>query len=191
VPEESQAGGEPPVPASAPLPVDPIAALGDVPPHSGEAPSSFASPATTLVGRSLALARSGAVLDNPMAPGARRRLRHKHITSATKEPKYAAYMDNWVKKVERIGRLNFPEEARRARLTGRLVMDVVIEADGSVASIDVLKSSGHPELDTAAQRIVRLGEPYAPLPAEIRAETDVLHIKRSWQIRPGSRWQSD
>jgi len=38
-------------------------------------------------------------------------------------------------------------------------------------------------LDDAAVRIVQLAGPFAPLPPEIRARTDVLHITRTWVFR--------
>ena len=45
------------------------------------------------------------------------------------------------------------------------------------------KSSGHKLLDDAAIRIVKLSAPFAPFPAEIRKETDILDIIRTWQFR--------
>ncbi|MGB0713556.1 MAG: energy transducer TonB, partial [Gammaproteobacteria bacterium] len=143
--------------------------------------------ASTLISQSMALVGSDA-FEAPSGRSARSDLRHKHINPSTREPRYAAYMDAWVKKVERIGNLNYPAEARRMRLSGQLVLDVCIRADGSLESMEVLNSSGHPELDQAALEIVRLGAPYAPLPGSIREETDILHITRGWRFSGQDIW---
>jgi protein TonB len=108
--------------------------------------------------------------------------RRKAISAATKEYKYAAYLDAWRRKVERIGNLNYPDEAKRQRLYGNLILHVAVKKDGSVEQIRVLHSSGHKLLDDAAVRIVRLAAPFSPFPQEIRAETDILDITRTWQF---------
>ena len=108
--------------------------------------------------------------------------RRKWISANTKEYEYAAYNQAWVAKVERVGNINYPEEIRRKKLVGELLMTVGINQDGSVESIDVLRSSGKIELDQAAIRIVRLAAPYSPLPEQIKANVDVLHITRTWRF---------
>jgi len=95
---------------------------------------------------------------------------------------YAAYMDAWVKKVERIGNLNYPDEARRKRLSGRLILAVSLRPDGSIHSIDLIRSSGQQVLDDAAIRIVKLASPFAKFPKNIRSETDILRITRTWEF---------
>lgn len=109
--------------------------------------------------------------------------RHLYLNARTQEYKYAAYMDAWRAKVERVGNLNYPEQARRQNLAGSLVLDVAINPDGSLHGTDVLRSSGHKLLDDAAVRIVEMAAPYPVLPPDIRAETDVLHITRTWKFR--------
>ena len=106
----------------------------------------------------------------------------KHISASTQEYKYAAYLDAWRRKVERIGNLNYPDEAKRRKLYGNLVLSVALRPDGSVEEIRLTRSSGHALLDDAAIRIVRLAAPYAPFPKEIREETDLLEITRTWQF---------
>ena len=108
--------------------------------------------------------------------------RRKWISANTREYEFAAYMQAWVAKVERVGNLNYPEEVRRLKLVGDLVMTVGINLDGSVESIDVRRSSGLPQLDQAATRIVRLAGPYSPLPEHINSTVDVLHITRTWRF---------
>lgn len=112
-----------------------------------------------------------------------KRPRRKTLMASTQEYKYASYLDAWRRKVERVGNLNYPDEAKRRKLYGNLVLHVAIRPDGSVRAINVRKSSGHKLLDDAAIRIVKLAAPFAPFPAEIRKETDILDIIRTWQFR--------
>lgn len=104
--------------------------------------------------------------------------------------KAAAYERGWQDKIERVGSLNFPDEARRKHLSGSLVLSVGLKSDGTIYSIKVDQSSGYPVLDDAAQRIVRLAAPYAPFPLELREEGDVLVIKRKWAFLSDSRVQT-
>jgi protein TonB len=112
-----------------------------------------------------------------------KRPRKKYISANTREYVYAAYMRGWSDRVQRVGNLNYPEEARRRGLHGDLLLTVGIDRDGSIHSIDVIRSSGQPLLDAAAERIVRLAAPFPPLPAE--AKVDQLYITRTWQFLPG------
>ncbi|MEJ2576452.1 MAG: energy transducer TonB [Gammaproteobacteria bacterium] len=116
-----------------------------------------------------------------------RDVRRKAINASTQEYKYAAYLEAWRKKVERIGNLNYPEEAKRKSLYGNLMLHVAVRADGSVERIRLVRSSGHKTLDDAAMRIVELAAPFAPFPPDIRAEVDVLDITRTWQFLSGNR----
>jgi protein TonB len=109
--------------------------------------------------------------------------RRKVITASTREYEFASYMSAWVSKVERVGNLNYPTELRRQKLHGDLVLTVGIHQNGTVESIDVRRSSGVPEIDEAAIRIVRLAAPYSPLPGNITESVDILHITRTWRFQ--------
>lgn len=111
-----------------------------------------------------------------------KRPRHKFLNARTQEYKYAAYMDAWRAKIERIGNLNYPEEAKQRHLTGNLLLDVALNANGTVNNISVQRSSGQKILDDAAIRIVELAAPFAPFPPEIREDVDILHITRTWKF---------
>ncbi|GAB4295366.1 MAG: energy transducer TonB [Thiohalomonadaceae bacterium] len=116
--------------------------------------------------------------------------REKYITASTREYIAASYENAWRMKVERIGNLNYPDEARRANLSGALMLDVAINADGSLKDVQVVRSSGHRVLDEGAIRIVKMAAPYAPLPQALRKDTDVLHIVRTWLFENGNQLET-
>ncbi len=94
----------------------------------------------------------------------------------------AQYLKDWESKVERTGNLNYPEVALKKDFSGTLTMDVGIKADGSIYSIQIVRSSGTLELDEAAKKIVRMSAPFPPLPFDLRKEVDVLVITRVWKF---------
>ena len=91
-------------------------------------------------------------------------------------------MREWINRVERIGNLNYPDQARRQKLSGTLILDVVINADSELVKTDLRQSSGHKILDDAAIRIVKLAAPFSAFPEKLRQEADVIHITRSWEF---------
>ena len=114
--------------------------------------------------------------------------RRKAINARTRDYKYSNYLDAWRNKVERIGNLNYPQEAKRKGLFGNLILHVALRSDGSIETLRIVRSSGHALLDEAAMNIVRLAAPYSPFPADIKSETDVLDITRTWQFLRGDRF---
>lgn len=142
-----------------------------------------------LVNQSLAMASLNAEIAQRLEARAKRP-RRKFISATTREYKYAAYMEAWRSKVERVGNLNYPEEARRKKLSGSLIVEVALAPDGSVSDIAIRRPSGHEELDQAAIRIVKLAAPFAPFPKDINSEIDVLHITRTWQFQGNYRLTS-
>ena len=149
-------------------------------------PETQALSAAQLIDRSMEIASLNAELSESVRSYAQRP-REKRIYSRTQEYKYASYMHDWIAKIERIGTLNFPDEARRQHMSGNLLLDVALNADGSINNIAVLRPSGFRVLDDAALRIVHLAAPYAPFPDYIRRETDVLHIIRTWEFLSNSQ----
>ena len=120
-----------------------------------------------------------------------KRPRIKRLTSlSTASSADAFYLNSWRRKIESIGNLNYPEEARRQKLYGSLRLMVAVLPDGSLKDVELLESSGHKVLDDAAIRIVRLAAPFAPFPDELRQTTDVLEIIRTWQFRKNSSLRS-
>lgn len=143
-----------------------------------------------LVERALEIARLEAQIDKSWE--AYQKLpRRKFIGARTQEYRFAQYIEDWRIKVERIGNLNYPEQARRERLFGKLQLSVSILKDGNVENIEVSKSSGHRILDAAAMRIVKLAAPYSPLPPSITKDTDILTITRTWTFTSSDRLESE
>jgi periplasmic protein TonB len=142
-----------------------------------------------LIEQSLEVARLAAEIERQSEAYAKRP-RRKFVSANTREYEFAAYMRAWVARVERIGNLNYPEEARRSNLSGQLVLTVAVRRDGSVERIDVVQPSGHPLLDEAAIRTVNLATPFGPLP-ETRERVDVLHITRTWNFLPGGTLRNE
>jgi protein TonB len=115
---------------------------------------------------------------------------HRLSAASTMKDKGAWYKDEWRKKVERIGNLNYPDEARRKQIYGNLRLMVSINRDGSLYEVLVLESSGQPLLDQAAQRIVRLAAPFAPFTGDL-SDIDRLEIIRTWKFARGDRLSSN
>ncbi|CAD5106437.1 energy transducer TonB [Zestomonas carbonaria] len=115
---------------------------------------------------------------------------HRLNAASTMRDKGAWYKDEWRKKVERVGNLNYPDEARRQRIYGHLRMLVSINRDGSLYEVQVLESSGQQVLDEAARRIVRLAAPFAPFTGDL-ADIDRLEIIRTWRFERGDRLSSN
>jgi periplasmic protein TonB len=148
----------------------PIAPPGEVKPNE---------PARDLVDKSLEIARLEAQIRREMQ-AYQERPKKKFIGARASEYRFAVYVDNWRMKIERIGNLNYPEEARQKRMHGSLQLTVGIRADGEVESVEINKSSKIKILDQAAIRIVRLAAPFDRFPDNIKADTDILYITRTW-----------
>lgn len=133
--------------------------------------------------RDLAMARLAAEIHLRSQRYAKRPKR-KFVSASTREYTYATYLRSWVDRVERVGNLNYPDEARRRHIGGLLVISVAIRRDGGIERADVIQSSHIPMLDAAALRIVRLSEPFEPLP-RTDENVDILHVTRTWQFMPG------
>ncbi|MEO7742413.1 MAG: energy transducer TonB [Usitatibacter sp.] len=135
--------------------------------------------ARDLVDKSLEIARLEAQIRRDHQ-AYQERPKRQFVGARASEYRFAQYVDSWRLKIERVGNLNYPEEAKARRLYGRLQLTVAIKADGEVESVEVNRSSGHKVLDQAAIRIVRLASPFERFPANIKSDTDILHITRTW-----------
>ena len=114
------------------------------------------------------------------------RPRKRFIGANATADRFVQYEEDWRAKIERVGTINFPAEAR-GKLYGVLRLTVTIRPDGSVESIDLDRSSGLKVLDRAAFRIVQMAAPFAAFPADIRKDTDLLVITRTWFFDKGDK----
>ena len=111
--------------------------------------------------------------------------RVKTISASTKDYEYRLYFEAWRQKVERIGALNYPESAKVGNL-GALRLTVSLNKEGNIKEIIINKTSGNKELDEAAIKIVRLGEPYAVFSPKMQKEVDLINITRTWKFTEDS-----
>lgn len=115
-----------------------------------------------------------------------KRPRKQFIGANAAEYRFAQYEEEWRVKIERVGTLNYPAEAR-GKMYGNLRLTVTIRPDGSVDSIELDRSSGLDVLDAAAFKIVRMATPFAAFPPDIRRDTDLLVITRTWFFGHGDK----
>ena len=134
-----------------------------------------------LAARSLEMARLRAELSKEFS-AYQERPRKAFVGARAAEYRFARYVEDWRSKIERVGNLNYPDEARRQRLYGTLQLTVSVRRDGTVDSIEINRSSGFKLLDQAAIRIVELAAPFAAFPADISKDVDILAITRTWSF---------
>ena len=142
-----------------------------------------------LAARSLAIARLEAQVSRNIDEY-NKRPRKSFVGARASEYRFAQYVDDWRQKVERIGNINYPEGAR-GKMYGSLVLEVSLKPDGEIEAIAVMRSSGHQVLDRAAERIVRMAAPYSRFPPDVRKDTDILVITRTWHFKSGDRLSGD
>jgi len=138
-----------------------------------------------LADLSLAAMRLQAQIDRQIQEY-QKRPRKKFIGANVSEYRFAQYEEDWRAKVERVGTLNYPAEAR-GRVYGNLRLTVTIRPDGNVESVELDRSSGLKVLDAAAFKIVRMAGPFAAFPPDIRRDTDLLVITRTWFFGQGDK----
>jgi periplasmic protein TonB len=138
-----------------------------------------------LADLSLAAMRLQAQIDRQLDEY-QKRPRKKFLGANAAEYRFAQYEEDWRAKVERVGTVNYPAEAR-GKVYGNLRLTVTIRSDGSVESVELDRSSGLKVLDAAAYKIVRMAGPYAAFPASIRRDTDLLVITRTWFFGQGDK----
>jgi TonB family protein len=58
--------------------------------------------------------------------------------------------------------LRYPKTAQKNKVEGRVIIGIIIQADGSVSDVVVKKSSASPELDAEAVRVMELSPKWSP-----------------------------
>jgi protein TonB len=138
-----------------------------------------------LADLSLAAMRLQAQIDKQLDEY-QKRPRKQFIGARSAEYRFAQYEEEWRAKVERVGTLNYPPEAR-GKIYGSLRLTVTLRPDGNVDTIELDRSSGLKVLDAAAFKIVKMATPFAAFPPDIRRDTDLLVITRTWFFGQGDK----
>jgi periplasmic protein TonB len=147
-----------------------------------------AADSADLAARSLEMARLRAQLSQSF-DAYQQRPRRAFVGARAQEFRFARYAEDWRAKIERVGNLNYPDEARRQKLYGTLLLSVSIRRDGSIDAITINRSSGFKLLDQAAIRIVELAAPFAAFPPDIAKDTDIVEITRTWSFTSADQFQ--
>jgi len=135
--------------------------------------------------RQIEMASYEAALEEKRQAYAKRPKKRVLTSASTKRAADAAYLEAWRRKVEYLGNLNYPSEARRQKIHGELRLMVSVNSDGTLRDMKILKSSGQRVLDQAAMEIVKLASPFSTFPPEIKRDTDILEIIRTWRFGKG------
>ncbi|AXE35610.1 energy transducer TonB [Chromobacterium phragmitis] len=160
-----------------PAPANPIVRPSPAPAKVPSAPPSGQISTGSLLAQVGALSRGG---DNAAADSDRESGQPgDQLGEAARGYPWARYQADWRLKVERIGNLNYPEDARRQGLHGAVTLEVTIAADGALLKQRVSRSSGSAVLDQAAQRIVELSSPFPPFPPAL-ARSPSLRISQKF-----------
>jgi len=104
------------------------------------------------------------------------------VTPDTREALVAPYLVAWRNKIERLGTLNFPQAAWRAPGTRNPDVEVVILADGTLESANIIHSSGSSKLDQAAVDILKLASPFDPFPKGLADHYRLLRFTYGWEF---------
>ncbi len=139
---------------------------------------------TSIEERALEIASLQAQLRTKEQAYAKRPRKQQLTAMSAQADSSAAYLNSWRDQIETVGNKNYPA-LNIENLYGSLRLMVAVNANGSLAEVRLLKSSGHAKLDRAAMQIVRQAAPFAPFPETIRRTTDILEIIRTWKFEQG------
>jgi protein TonB len=81
-----------------------------------------------------------------------------------KDLRYLGYLQRLKEKIESIW--IYPPDAATKGVYGDLVIEFTIKKNGSLGAVELIRTSGHKNLDDAAIKALRDAEPFWPLPKE-------------------------
>ncbi len=84
------------------------------------------------------------------------------ITFDTRDYKYYGYAQRLRERIENIWK--YPQEAAAKGIYGDLYVRFTIKKNGKLGAVELVRTSGHRDLDDAAMRALREAEPFWPLP---------------------------
>ncbi|MFI4955942.1 MAG: energy transducer TonB [Gammaproteobacteria bacterium] len=110
-------------------------------------------------------------------------LRHRTLSDTQFEPRDKDYLSTWREYIEVSGTQRYQAALKKnPNMKGALTMRVSINPNGTLASVVIEQSSGSKALDQLALQIVKDAAPFKPLPEDMRKDTDLLDILRTWQF---------
>lgn len=101
------------------------------------------------------------------------RPRKRFVSPSTHSSVLAIYLNNVRSLIAHRGTENFPTQNGNL-LFGKLIMEVLINHDGSLVTGKVVRSSGNPALDRRAEAIVYAAAPFGHFSQDMRKQTDQL-----------------
>jgi len=81
-----------------------------------------------------------------------------------KDLRYLGYLQRLKEKIESIWM--YPPDAATKGIYGDLIIEFTIRKNGSLGAVELIRTSGHKNLDDAAIKALRDAEPFWPLPKE-------------------------
>ena len=139
---------------------------------------------------SLAIASLQAQLDLQQQAFAQQPRKYTISSASTKKSHEASYLDSWRRRVEAVGNINYPIQARQQQVYGNVRMLISLNASGQISETRIIQSSGKSLLDQAAVAIVNLAAPFEPFPEELKAEADIIEIVRTFRFHEGNTLSS-
>lgn len=139
---------------------------------------------------SLAIAILQAQLDLQQQAFARQPRKYTLSSASARKSHEASYLDSWRRRVEAVGNINYPVQARQQQVYGNVRMLIALNASGQISETRIIQSSGESLLDQAAVDIVNLAAPFEPFPEELKAEADILEIVRTFRFHEGNTLSS-
>ena len=142
-----------------------------------------------LVQRSLEIARLEAQINKNLSMYEKMPKR-KFIGARTQEYRYAQYVEDWRAKVERIGNLNYPEIARTPEDLWQSHphrLHPLRRQRGKHRDQPLLRPAHPRRLRGPHRQALR---PFPPFPPDIRKDTDILSITRTWTFTSSDKLES-
>lgn len=91
-------------------------------------------------------------------------IHEKELNFDTSDLRHRGYLKMLKEKIESIWK--YPYEAATRGISGDLYIRFSIKKNGRIGEIELIRTSGHKDLDSAAMKAIKDGEPYWPLPQD-------------------------
>jgi protein TonB len=102
----------------------------------------------------------------------------------TADPRYAAYFGEIKRRIEE--RWVYPQEAARKGQSGEGALRFVLRKDGSVQTVEIVRSSGVRVLDRNIEQAIRMAQPFPSIPASVGEDVIPISIDFTY-VLSGSR----